>query len=219
MKKIFLSIVTLALCVNVSAQDFSWGPRVSVSAPSLKLKDISNISSGSEAVQLLTDTDSKLGYQFGAFARISLLGFYAQPEVLFSNSKSEITFTDVLNEDNELEDVIGEVKLNKIDIPVMIGKRFFKIVRVNAGPVFTLLLSEDVDQAGASDTFTDIKTNYKNSTIGAQVGVGLDLSILTVDLRYELGLQSLADNISVGNTDFNTDQRMNQFLVSLGLKF
>lgn len=217
MKKIFLSIITLALCVNVSAQDFSWGPRVSVSSPSLKLKDITNISSGSEAVQLLSDTDSKLGYQFGAFARVSLLGFYVQPELLFSNSNSELTFN---IKDGEVEmDVVGEVKLNKIDIPVMIGKRFLKVVRVNAGPVFTMLLSEDVDQAGASDTFTDITTNYKKSTIGAQFGVGIDISVLTVDLRYELGLQSLADDISVGNTKFNTDQRMNQFLVSLGLKF
>jgi len=218
MKKLILSIITIGLSINICAQDFSWGPRVSVSSPSLKFKDISAVNNTDDAIKLLSNTDSKLGYQFGAFARISLLGFYVQPEVLFSNSKSEITFENVLTE-NVLEDVMGEVKLNKLEIPIMIGKRFFRILRLNAGPVFTLVLSNDIDQAGASNTVTEITTNYKDSSVGAQIGVGVDLSILTVDLRYEIGLQSLADEISIGDTSFNTDQRMNQFLVSLGLKF
>jgi hypothetical protein len=85
--------------------------------------------------------------------------------------------------------------------------------------VFTLLLSQDVDQAGIKDTYTDIETNYKNSTVGAQFGAGLDLSILTIDLRYEMGLQSISDGITIGETEFAADQRLNQFLVSVGIKF
>ena len=155
----------------------------------------------------------------GVFARVSLLGIYIQPEVLFSNAKSEIQFTNVMDENAELVDVVGEVKLNKLDVPVMFGKRFLKIFRVNAGPVFTLLLSQDVDQAGITDTYTDIETNYKNSTVGAQIGAGLDISILTIDVRYEMGLQSMSDGITIGDTEFAADQRLNQFLVSVGIKF
>jgi hypothetical protein len=219
MKKILLFVSILAFSANISAQDFSWGPKLSVSSPSLKLKDVKNLESASQAVNLLEEKDAKLGYQIGVFARVSLLGIYVQPEVLFSNSSTEIKFTDVMDEENNPVDVIGEVSMNKIDIPVMFGKRFLRVFRVNAGPVFTLLLSENIKQEGLSDTFKEVKANYKNSTIGLQLGAGLDLSIVTIDLRYELGLQSISDNITIGETEFATDQRLNQFLLSVGIKF
>jgi hypothetical protein len=65
----------------------------------------------------------------------------------------------------------------------------------------------------------DVQTNYKKATVGAQIGAGLDLSILTIDLRYEMGLQSISDGITIGETEFAADQRLNQFLVSIGIKF
>jgi len=218
MKKILLVLVII-FSVNLNAQEFSWGPKLSVSSPSLKLMDVQDLGSGEEAIQLLEDTDPILGYQLGLFARISLLGIYIQPEVLLSNSKSEIQFSDVMDENQELIDVVGEVKLNKLDVPVLIGKRFLKIFRLNAGPVFTLPLGEDITFSGISDTYEDIETNYKSATVGAQFGAGLDLSILTVDLRYEMGLQSISDGITIGDTEFAADQRLNQFLVSVGIKF
>jgi len=32
-------------------------------------------------------------------------------------------------------------------------------------------------------------------------------------------LQSISDGITIGETTFNPDQRLNQFLVSVGIKF
>jgi hypothetical protein len=218
MKKILLFVSILAFSTNISAQDFSWGPKLSLSSPSLKLKDVKELGTVDEFVDLLEERDAKLGYQIGVFARVSLLGIYVQPEVLFSNSSTELKFTDVIDENTELVDVIN-VSMNKIDIPVMFGKRFLRVFRVNAGPVFTLLLSDNIKQEGLSDSFKEVKANYKNSTVGLQVGAGLDLSILTIDLRYELGLQSISDNITISGTEFSTDQRLNQFLLSVGIKF
>lgn len=218
MKKLLLSIIII-LSSQLNAQEFYWGPKLSVSSPSLKLMDVQDIGSGEEVIQLLEDTDPILGYQLGLFARISLLGLYIQPEVLFSNTKSEIQFSDVMDENQELKDVLGEVKLNKLDIPVLIGKRFLKIFRINAGPVFTLPLGEDITFSGISDSYEDVETNYKSATVGAQIGTGIDLSLLTIDLRYEMGLQSISDGIMIGETEFAADQRLNQFLVSVGIKF
>ena len=218
MKKLLLSII-IVLSSQLNAQEFSWGPKLSASSPSLKLMDVQDIGSGEEVIQLLEDTDPILGYQLGLFARISLLGLYIQPEVLFSNTKSEIQFSDVMDENQELKDVLGEVKLNKLDIPVLIGKRFLKIFRINAGPVFTLPLGEDITFSDISDSYEDVETNYKSATVGAQIGTGIDLSLLTIDLRYEMGLQSISDGIMIGETEYTADQRLNQFLVSVGIKF
>jgi len=221
MKKLILSIALLGFTLNSSAQDFSWGPKLSVSSPSFKLQDVTSIDSGDDAIQLLEDTDPVLGYQIGVFARISILGIYVQPEVLFSNAKSEISYSVLIDELDEgsRETIVGEVKLNKIDIPVMFGKRFLKVFRINAGPVFTLPLGDNISLEGLDDAFEDVQTNYKSATVGAQIGAGLDLSILTIDLRYEMGLQSISDGITIGETKFNPDQRLNQFLVSVGIKF
>ena len=218
MKKFILCISILALGFSAAAQDFTWGAKISASSPNLKIDDIKNIENADETIQLLENTDASLGYQLGLFARVSVLGIYV-PEVMLSNSKSEIKFTDVMDENQELVDVIGEVKLNKLDVPVMVGKRFLKILRLNAGPVFTLLLSQDVDQSGISDAYEEIEANYKNSTVGLQYGIGLDLAALTIDLRHEMGLQSISDDITIGETTFEADQRMDQFLLSVGIKF
>ena len=88
MKKILLFVSILAFSANISAQDFSWGPKLSLSSPSLKLKDVKELGTVDEFVALLEERDAKLGYQIGVFARVSLLGIYVQPEVLFSNSST-----------------------------------------------------------------------------------------------------------------------------------
>ena len=218
MKKFILCLSLLLITYSSNAQDFSWGPKISLTSPSLNLSDVNKIESGSDAINLLEDTDATLGYQLGIFARASLLGVYIQPEVLLSNSNSEIKYNDLTHSENPME-IVGEVKLNKLEIPILIGKRFFKVLRVNAGPVFTLLINQDITQSTVSDTYEKIESNYKDATVGAQIGAGLDLSILTVDLRYEMGLQSITDGITIGQNEFNADQRLNQFLLSVGIKF
>ena len=215
MKKIFLCLSLALITYNSNAQDFSWGPKISLTSPSLNLSDVNEIQTVSETIDLLEDTDATIGYQFGLFARASLLGVYIQPEVLLSNSNSEIKYNDLSDSENPME-IVGEVKLNKLEIPILIGKRFFKVLRVNAGPIFTILINEDITQP--SD-YEKIESNYKDTTVGAQIGAGLDLAILTVDLRYEMGLQSITDGITIGENTFNADQRLNQFLLSVGIKF
>ena len=124
-----------------------------------------------------------------------------------------------MDENQELNDVIGEVKLNKVDVPVLIGKRFLKIFRVNAGPVFSLLLSQDIDQVSAQETWSEIDANYKNATVGLQYGVGLDISMVSVDLRVEKGFQSISEDLTIGETTFAADQRLEQIMLSVGIKF
>ena len=216
MKKIILLLCILSTSFSTHAQKFSWGPKISISSPTLKLSDLSSTSVEDQAISLLEQSNPSIGFQLGVFARASFLGFYVQPEVLLSNSSSEISYSDITDLENPL-DLVGDVKLNKLDVPVLFGKRFFKIIRVNAGPVFTLLLSQDVEQK--SNTAKEIETNYKDSTVGAQFGVGLDLAVVTIDLRYEIALQNISEGLTIGDTQFVADQRLNQLMLSIGMKF
>jgi hypothetical protein len=218
MKKLFITIALVSCSLSISAQSFSWGPKIGIAVSSIKVSDVQDVNSGAQALSLLEDVNGKVSGHIGVFARISLLGFYIQPELLVSSSKSEVGFN-IPTDDFNLESVMGEVRLNKLDIPVLIGKRFLKVLRVNAGPVFTLPLNEDISFENLTTNIEDVKTNYKSATIGAQIGAGLDLTFLTVDVRYELALQSLSEGISIGNSEFAADQRVNQFLIAIGVKF
>lgn len=207
MRKLILAIVLVFSSMSLSAQSFKWGAKVNVGSPDVSLDDLKNLSESGNSVDELLITDPKLNLQLGLFARIQLLGFYIQPEAMFSNSKSELKF----------EGVAGEVKLNKLDLPVMVGKRFLKIFRVNAGPVFSLKLSQDIKNL--KDSSDEIIANYKNATVGLQYGIGLDISMITVDLRVEKGLQSISDELKIAGKSFSADQRLDQVMLAVGIKF
>ena len=118
-------------------------------------------------------------------------GIYIQPEAMFSSSSNDITFRDVLDNNQVANEVSGEIKINKIDLPILVGKRYFKIFRVNVGPVFSLLLNDEIKQSGTKASWNEITGNYNNATLGLQYGVGIDISRITVDLRVENGLHKL----------------------------
>ena len=223
MKKLFLFTVLLSLSIGVSAQSFSWGAKVNVGSPNLKIKDIQNLEDNQDPeniAKLLDNTDAVLTYQLGFFTRFKFAGVYIQPEAMFSSSKTEMTFENILNENtNTNNDVVGEVKLNKLDIPVMIGKRFMKIVRINAGPVFSYILSQNIDQSGAKEAWNEINAEYKNATVGLQYGIGVDIAMINIDLRVEKGFQAISENLTIGDTNFAADQRLEQIMLSVGMKF
>ena len=223
MKKIILSTVLLVLSIGVSAQSFSWGAKVNVGSPNLKIKDIQNLQNNQNAenvAKLLDDTDAVLTYQLGIFTRFKLAGVYIQPEAMFSSSKTEMSFENITNENgNSYNNVIGEVKLNKLDVPVMIGKRFMKIFRINAGPVFSYILSQNICQSGTKEAWNEINTEYKNATVGLQYGIGVDIAMINIDLRVEKGFQAISENLTIGDTSFAADQRLEQIMLSVGMKF
>ena len=211
MKKVILLVALIISSISLPAQSFDWGPKINIGSPDVSVKDIKNLKNNDNNINddLLKVKDASINLQLGVYARLKLLGFYIQPEAMFSNSSSELKYNDIK----------GEVKLNKVDVPVMIGKRFLKIFRVNAGPVFSLKLSQDIEQSGIKDASEEISTNYKNATVGLQYGIGLDISMITIDLRVEKGLQSISDEVKIAGENFSTDQRLDQVMLSVGLRF
>lgn len=222
MKKLFLFTLLIPLCICVSAQSFSWGAKVNVGSPNLKIKDIQNLEinqNGENIAKLLDDTDAVLTYQLGLFTRFMFAGIYVQPEAMFSSSKTEMTFENIINGNGNTNNVVGEMKLNKLDVPVMIGKRFMKILRINAGPVLSYILSQNISQSGIKYAWNEINAEYKNATVGLQYGIGVDIAMINIDLRIEKGFQAISENLTIGETSFAADQRLEQIMLSVGMKF
>ena len=202
MKKIVVIIIGICISTAGFAQ-FTVGPKIGISSSNIKIDEVESIKSG----------DSKVGFHVGLFSRITLGSFYLQPEATFTSAGGEIEISD---DNGDTFDQIAELNYNKLDVPLMAGLKFGNIFRINAGPVFSLILSEDA--RNVDNTVDEVKSNYNNALVGYQAGAGIDLGNLTVDLRYEGNLSKLGESIQVGNESFNTDMRNNQILLSVGFK-
>ena len=197
MKNYQLAILTLCIIFfagSASAQ-ITLGPRIGMSSSQVKIDRTTD-----NGLELETG-DRVVGFHVGAFARISLLGLYVQPEILFTSAGGEVELTDA----SGTRDQILEYDLNKLDIPVMAGTKI-AFFRLQAGPVFSFLLD---DGFSASED-----VNLNNAVVGYQAGIGLDISKLVIDVKYEGNLSKVGDRIE----GINVDQRANQFLLSVGWK-
>lgn len=211
MRKIIAISIVLLLTAPVFSQ-VKFGLKAGVSTTNLTMETLKTITSGSTEYTVDALTEAKYGFHGGAFVRLTLLGIYLQPELLFTTRTNEYTVTNVTTDASS----IVKQNFNKIDVPVMLG---FKLgpVRLNAGPSASLLINSPKDLIDDPD----FKSMYSAMTIGYQAGVGIDiLKTLTFDLRYEGSLKKYQNQIeNLTGTTFNLDDRPNAFLLSFGLMF
>ncbi len=154
--------------------------------------------------------DASVGFHGGFMMQISFFGMFLQPELLFSSIGSEVRVRDL----QQNTTMIREQNYNKLDIPVLVGKRFGP-ARIGVGPVGTIMLSSksELDEFGFQEQFN-------NATFGYQAGVGIDLfNKLALDLKYEGNLTRIGSGITVAGQERAFDSRSRQFIVSLGIFF
>ncbi|MFC5626983.1 porin family protein [Algoriphagus winogradskyi] len=194
MKKLILSLALLAFALTGYSQGFSLGPKVGLSQTNLDFKK-----------DQFKNGDSKFGYHVGLFARIGLGPLYLQPEVLYTQTQGQFSFDEGVGAIDQYE-----ADFNRVDIPVMVGFKMFNLLRIQAGPIASINVNSELKDAG--NTIQDVE--YDDATIGYQAGLGLDIGNLIIDAKYESSLNSFSSN--VGN--FSTDQRTNQWILSVGFK-
>lgn len=215
MKKriIVIALALLSVAGTANAQFLKFGFKAGLTSSNVKF-DKTNIGVNQFVAE---QGDSKYGMQFGFFARVKIVGFFLQPEVLFSHSQGEVKLTDV-----STSKVYNETqKFNKVDIPVIVGWKFGP-ARFGFGPVASIMLNE---KDGLKDKLKDLSTEtvnnkFKGATFGYQVGVGLDiLKKVTFDIKYEGNLSKLGTGIKLGDTNYSFDQRNPQWIFSVGVFF
>ncbi|MCF8222443.1 MAG: PorT family protein [Bacteroidales bacterium] len=205
MKKLVLILFGVIISTGAFAQ-FSWGLKAGATSNNFKLEDPLSVN----AQQTITAAqDAAWGFHGGAFFRISMLGIMVQPEVLFSMAENNMIVEDVTAGTEELK----SQKFNKLDVPIMLGAKLGP-VRIMAGPAASVMISS------ASDLINDAENLYKTATFGYQAGLGIDLfKKLTLDVRYEGGLNNFGDEIEVGGQTYTLDGRTNAIVVSAGIMF
>ena len=195
MKKIFLLSCMVIATSTVFAQlpSFDFGIKAGLNVSKLQ-SDV-------------TAEENRMGYQAGVFARLGGAGIYFQPELYLGTKGSEYPNAAEVYSGNE------KISFTTLDVPLLIGTKIgpgaFN-VRFMAGPVVSFLLDKDEPVASASQDVKDFR-NYKDQALGLQAGAGVDISKLTLDLRYEAGISN------INKTD-KYDQKTNLWHISLGFK-
>lgn len=152
--------------------------------------------------------DTQTGFVLGVFGRIGNK-VYLQPEVLFAQRGGTI-------ETNQF----GKVKFNysNIDVPVLVGVKVFKFLRIMGGPVATFKLDEDKKLGESIKGYTSgsFDDAMKKATFGYQVGVGVKILGFDIDLRKEGSLSEISQLNLQNNSQFS--QKASGWQITLALK-
>ena len=209
MRKFFLIVVLLGFTGVVNAQLVTFGLKAGVNTTTDVFKNASLTNDEGKGYDIINNT-AKVGFLAGAYARVSILGFFVQPELYYAQSSTEITLQEI-----GTATVSKKVnKLNTLNIPILFGTKFGPL-RVNAGPVATIILSNTniVDNISGLDQDMD-KANW-----GLQAGIGLDISMISLDARYETSISKLGSAYNTASgSKVNFGSRPQQFIFTLGLK-
>lgn len=144
--------------------------------------------------------DKTLGYHLGIFGKLGDK-IYVRPELVYTSIKSG--YDD------------GDFKMKKLDAPVLLGVKVIGPLHVFAGPAFQYILDTDFEGV----TLGDVENDF---SVGLNIGAGVNLGKLGIDLRYERGFSENEVNFidTNGGISINdrVDTRPDQLILSLSLK-
>ena len=188
MKKFILVIAALTFSIAAYSQGFEIG-----------IKSGLNIAAASAVKDLVPGVgiSSKNTYNGGVYGRlkIKLIGIFVQPELVYN--------TRGYNFDITANGKTYNIKQQAyyLDVPVLVGLKMFKFLRVYAGPNFQYLLKNEL--TGVDDVVAlaiDFKkTDMKKANTGVQIGFGLDLSKFRVDVKYDFNPTDMGSPFSYQN--------------------
>jgi len=197
MKKLVVLCSLLLAFGTVPAQipGFSIGPKIGYNSNRLT-SDIDSITSDPEG-----------SFQVGAFIRIGKK-VYFQPEVSYVIKGGSVNIRNF---------GVQEITLKTITVPMLVGVRPINAgifnLRFMAGPTMSFVSGKSIKPGEVIESWP-IKSagDIKDAIWSFQMGAGVDLFLMTIDVRYEIGV----DNIYTGESDFGL--RNNLLNISLGIK-
>jgi len=189
MKKLILTLTicfaTVYLCSAQLLPSFQFGVKGGVNLTNLSRSGVFNSS-------------NQAGYLGGIWMRFGALGVNFQPEAY-------ITSKDVTVEGNTS-------KFTSVDVPLLVGAKvgaFGLGARFYTGPVVSFTINKDQTLSSAATSIYQLE--YQNQNYAWQLGAGMDIRKISVDLRYE---QSLSSQQYSGTNS----ARINLFNLSLAYK-
>jgi len=212
MKKLILILAASFFLVQFAdAQMFSFGIKGGLGINQLKVSDLTDLGSGADVYDLVTG-ENVMGYHVGIQTRIKIAMLFIQPELYFNDAGGTVEKV----ADGGVNELLN-VDFKRIDLPVLVGVKFGPM-RLGVGPVGSYVVKESVIH-DIAELEPDYSVFTNSMTWGFQAGLGLDLSKISIDARYEGSLSKLGDTFQVGGANFELDARPSQWVFSIGFWF
>lgn len=150
--------------------------------------------------QAFENPDKNAGFHIGFYGKVGNR-IYLRPELVYTSTSSAYDE--------------GDLKIKKLDVPVLVGAKIIGPLHFFAGPAFQYILDTEFDGL----TVDDIENDF---TVGMNIGAGVNLGKFGIDLRYERGFSEnevnfINTNITTLNGD-RVDTRPDQLILSFSLK-
>ncbi|MDO5968737.1 outer membrane beta-barrel protein [Flavivirga aquimarina] len=152
-----------------------------------------------EAIDTNADNpDGNIGYHVGLFGKIGNSRLYFKPEVVYTSTKSDYTN--------------NSFKMQKIDVPLLIGTRILGPISVFGGPSLQYILDSEFNNISINEIENDF-------SVGLNFGIGFNIKRVGIDLRYERGFsKNEATFLNNNNVDTSRlDTRPNQLILGLSV--
>ena len=187
MKKIIFAFFLLTLVTKNSQAQLQFGLKAGINYNSDSFESVSN--------DVLNGAKTKTGIHTGLWlrAKLPVIGLYIRPEIVYTELNNSVNYESPFSAPKTTD-----FKFRKIDVPVLIGKKFLGIGNVFAGPSFQYILSSDFELNDLREVSTE------SFSLGIQLGAGIELGRLGIDLRWERGL-SKTETVFVDNTIFDSN--------------
>jgi len=139
--------------------------------------------------------DRNIGFHFGFFGKFGKQ-VYFKPELVYTSTNRDYTS--------------NSFKMQKVDVPLLIGLKVLGPISVFGGPSFQYILDSEFEGISINDIDNDL-------SVGLNFGIGLNLNKIGVDVRYERGFSNNeASFLSNNNIDTSRlDTRPDQLILSL----
>lgn len=198
MKKIILILCLTLGFSQLSNAQIAFGVKGGVNYNSESIKETSQ--------DVFSGAKSKTGYHAGIWLRfkVPVLGLYLRPELVYTNLENEVFFKTAGKSTTH--------NFQKIDIPVLLGKKIFGIGNVYVGPSFQYILDSDFEISDISSV------DAKGFTMGLQFGGGVEFGKLGIDVRWERAFSGIESSLTSSLGNVNYDTRINQIIVGLSLR-
>ena len=152
----------------------------------------------------LGDQNLRLGFNVGIFTELAVgESFSIQPELLLTTKGNRIAYGD---NDNLFEDLlegdddafIGDVETNLtyIELPLLAKFTIGETLNLHVGPYASYLLDASTSVDGTlGERLSDLDRNgFRKWDYGLAAGIGIDLNLVTIGARYDLGLVGVAED-------------------------
>lgn len=185
-------------CSQTATAQIDFGVKAGINYNSESIKETGQ--------DLFEGAESKTGYHAGIWLRFKLpvVGLYIRPELVYTNLENDVRY----------KNNVTSYSFQKIDIPVLLGRKIFGIGNVFVGPSFQYILDSDFDIADISNVDAD------GFTVGLQFGGGIEIGNFGIDVRWERGFNGIESTFLDVSTNANVtfDTRVNQIIFGISYK-